>query len=71
MDYHAQSALVYTNALVAMNRFTELFTSNCTEFRRVVGEHETHFGVDARDGMMLYLQSYKAVPALNQDRMPV
>jgi hypothetical protein len=66
---NTQPALSYVNTLIAMNRFNRYRANSVTfknynrernvhvfNFERVIGDHETHSGVDTRDGKLLRLE---------------
>ena len=76
---NAQPALAYANSLVSMNRFN-LYKANSITFKnynrernvhilnfeRVIGDNETHSGVDTREGKLLRLE-FKDEPCLNSN----
>ena len=79
---NAQPALAYANSLVSMNRFN-LYKANSITFKnynrernvhvfnfeRVIGDNETHSGLDTRDGKLLRLElQFKDEPLLELKR---
>ena len=76
---NAQPALAYVNTLVAMNRFNRYRANSVTSknynrernvhifnFERVIGDNETHSGLDTREGKLLRLElQFKDDPLLD------
>ena len=79
---NAQPALAYVNTLVAMNRFNRYRANSVTfknynrernvhvfNFERVIGDNETHSGLDTREGKLLRLElQFKDDPLLELKR---
>ena len=79
---NAQPALAYANSLVSMNRFNRYKANSITfknynrernvhifNFERVIGDNETHSGLDTRDGKLLRLElQFKDEPLLELKR---
>ena len=79
---NSQPALSYVNTLVSMNRFNRNKANTITgknynrernvhvfNFERVIGDSETHSGLDTRDGKLLRLElQFKEDPALELKR---